>query len=119
MPNISVLIVDDEKDFCFSFRDFLKMKGITADIALDGDAAKSKIESKTYDFIFFDFNMPGITGIDLPGIIKKNNPKAKRILVSGYDLVDEKFKNLLELDALIKKPVKLEALYEIIKGKKI
>ncbi len=115
MSNIKVLIVDDEKDFCFSFRDFLKIKGISADIALDGDAAKHSIESKTYDFIFFDFNMPGITGIDLPGVIKKHNPKAKKILVTGYDLVDDKFKNLLELDALIKKPVNLKELYKIIK----
>ncbi len=114
MQNMRVLIVDDEKDFCFSFQSFLKGKGITADIAFDGDAAKEFITSKAYDFIFFDFNMPGISGIDLPRIIKAHNAKAKKILVTGYDLVDEKFKSLLELDALVRKPVKLDDLFAII-----
>ena len=109
-----VLIVDDEKDFCLSFKNFLKAKGIAADIAFDGDSAKEFITTGAYDFIFFDFNMPGISGIDLPRIIKAHNSKAKKILVTGYDLVDEKFKNLLELDALVRKPVKLENLYAII-----
>lgn len=109
-----ILIVDDEKDFCLSFKGFLKAKGIEADIAFDGDQAKEFITSVAYDFIFFDFNMPGISGIDLPRIIKEHNAKAKKILVTGYDLVDEKFKNLLELDALVRKPVKLQDLYAII-----
>ena len=114
MAGTRVLIVDDEKDFCFAFRDFLKNKGIDVDVALDGDSAKTLIESVSYDFIFFDFNMPGLTGIDLPAIIKRHSPQAKKIMVTGYDLVDEKFKSLLELDALIKKPVKLLDLYNLI-----
>jgi DNA-binding NtrC family response regulator len=114
MLDKKVLIVDDEKDFCFSFRDFLKNKGIRADVALDGDQARNLIELNTYDFIFFDFNMPGITGIELPKIIKKHNANAKKFLVTGYDLVDEKFEKLLELDGLIRKPANLEQLYNII-----
>jgi DNA-binding NtrC family response regulator len=114
MASPRVLIVDDEKDFCLAFRDFLKTKGIASDIAFDGNSAKHLVESARYDFIFFDFNMPGITGVDLAGIIKAHNPKAKKILITGYDLVDEKFKNVLELDALLKKPVKLSDLFKII-----
>lgn len=117
VESIRVLIVDDEKDFGLAFRDFLKSKGIEVDLAFDGDSAKKLIESASYDFIFFDFNMPGLTGIDLPAIIKRHSPQAKKIMVTGYDLVDEKFKGLLELDALIKKPVKISDLYNLIEGK--
>lgn len=117
MADIRVLIVDDEKDYCLAFKSFLKSKGIEADVAFDGDSAKALIESSTYNFIFFDFNMPGIAGVDLAKIIKEHNPQAKKILVTGYDLVDEKFKGLLELDALIRKPVKVNDLYSLIKDR--
>ncbi|MBU2540834.1 MAG: response regulator [Candidatus Omnitrophica bacterium] len=118
MSEIRVLIVDDEKDFCLSFKDFLKSKAITADVAFDGDSARHLIESNTYSIIFFDYNMPGITGIDLPKIIKEHSPDAKKILVTGYDLVDAKLKELLGLDALLRKPVKLADLYRFIEAEK-
>lgn len=114
MKELRVLIVDDEKDFCLGFRDFLKGKGIAVDVAFDGDAAKTFIETVVYGFIFFDFNMPGISGINLPQIINKHNPAAKKIMVTGYDLVEENLKGLLKLDALIRKPVKLSELYKLI-----
>ncbi len=118
MSKIKVLIVDDEKDYCLAFRDFLKSKEIAADIAFDGDSAKHLIESNAYNFIFFDYNLPGISGIDLPGIIRQHCPDAKKILVTGYDLVDENLKGLLELDALLRKPVKLADLYQLIEAEK-
>ncbi|MFH1202311.1 MAG: response regulator [Candidatus Omnitrophota bacterium] len=111
---IAVLIVDDEKDICNSFKNYLEKREIIVDIALDGDRAKDLITTKTYDYIFFDFNLPGIPGIELPGIIKTHNPNAKKFMITGYDLVTDKFPQYLELDGMFRKPLSLEDLYKVI-----
>ena len=110
-----ILVVDDEKDFCSLFRENLKRHDCSCDIAYDGLEAKDLLEKNKYDFIFFDCNMPGLTGVELVRIIKEKNPEARKIMISGYDLIEEGFAKDLGVDLFLNKPILFEQIEKIIK----
>jgi len=103
-----VLVVDDEKRYCELFDDFLSKRGYRVDLAYDGLEAKHLLKDNKYDYIFFDCNMPGFSGIDLYNVIKEKNPQAKKIMISGYDLINEDFTKFLAIDAFLSKPISLD-----------
>ena len=96
MSKKKILIVDDEQDFCDSFKNYFVKREYLVNTAYDGVMAKDLLENNKYDFIFFDCNMPELTGAELVKVIKEKNPEAKKIMVSGYDLINKDFaKNLI------------------------
>jgi hypothetical protein len=73
------------------------------------------------DLVLSDVVLPGISGIELAGILKERDPNVKIIFMSGYPgRVDKKYGELPEGSILLQKPVKPDelarAVYENIKG---
>jgi signal transduction histidine kinase/DNA-binding response OmpR family regulator len=83
--NIAVLVVDDEKSITEYFEELLKMYGITADTANDGETAIAKAADREYDIVFLDWFMPGLTGSDVAKKIREITPSSKIIMISSYD----------------------------------
>lgn len=110
-----ILIVDDEKETCGVFKNYFTRRGHLISIAYDGLEAKRLLEDNKYDFIFFDCNMPELSGVELIKIIKEKNPESRKIMVSGYELMNEDFAKDLGVDIFLKKPISLEELGEIIR----
>jgi len=71
MSETTILWVDDEIDLLRPHILFLEQKGYTLETANNGTDAISMVEENTYDLIFLDENMPGITGIETLHEIKK------------------------------------------------
>ena len=46
------------------------------------------IEQHTFDVVLMDFKLPDTNGLELLGMLKKRNPKAKVIVVTGLDGVE-------------------------------
>ena len=111
-----ILVVDDEKECCDLFKNYLTRRGYTVDAAYDGAEARDLLEYSKYDYIFFDCDMPELSGVELVKIIKEKNPEAKKIMISGYDLINEDFAKNLGVDIFLNKPISLEAVEEIIKN---
>jgi len=109
-----VLVVDDEVDCCEFFNKYLTNHNCLVDVAYDGLRAKDLLDAKKYDIIFFDCNMPGLSGVELLEAIKEKNPKARRIMISGYDLINEDFAKDLGVDIFLSKPISLQDVKEII-----
>lgn len=114
MADIKILVVDDERECCDLFRNYFLKRGYTVDVAYDGVEADALLSIHVYDYIFFDCNMPGLSGIELLAVIKEKNPGAKRIMVSGYGLVDERFARQAGVDIFLRKPVSLEMIRGIV-----
>ncbi len=80
-----VLVVDDVdllRDFA---QGFLEMSGLTVLTAAGGQQALDLLnESEPVDLVFTDFNMPGMTGVELIERVAERWPKTKFILASGY-----------------------------------
>ena len=105
-----ILVVDDERECCEFFRDYLVKRGHEVDVAYDGSEAAGLLDSGGYDVIFFDCNMPEMSGIEFLKVIKKKNPEAGKVMISGYDLMDEPFARQLGVDMFLAKPVSLASI---------
>ena len=116
MPNNRVLVVDDEADCCQFFKEYLTVRGFQVDTAFDGLKAKKLLEDREYDFIFFDCNMPGLSGVELCRVMRENSTGAKKIMISGYDLINEEFTRNLGVDVFLKKPISLGDVWKVVKG---
>lgn len=114
MDKKRILVVDDEEECCKFFKNYLTRHGYQVDIAYDGLKAKDLLDENKYDYIFFDCNMPELTGVELIKIIKEKNPEAKKIMVSGYDLIRKDFAKDLGVDAFLRKPITFKEIDQIL-----
>jgi PAS domain S-box-containing protein len=80
-----ILIVDDEVDLLKSMSQLLEDIGYRPATAPSGDRALALYGSWKPDAVLMDRNMPGMDGITCTEKIIEKDPKAKIILISGYD----------------------------------
>ena len=80
-----LLIVDDEEMVLSSLRSFLMLETeyevLTFSSAVE---ALEAVNGQTIDLVVSDYLMPGMTGIDFLLEVKKLQPYATRILLTGY-----------------------------------
>ena len=60
-----ILYVDDELTNRMLFKRLMKDLGVTLDVAESGMEALVKLKSTSYDLLFFDHIMPGMSGVEL------------------------------------------------------
>lgn len=111
-----MLVIDDELWYCQLFKDYFSPRGFCVDTAGDGKTGAGFLRKKKYDLIFIDCNMPEMSGIELIRILEKMPEQGKRIMISGYDLIDEEFARNLRVDAFLKKPLKIKEIQEIVES---
>jgi len=69
--SLTVLVVDDQQTMRGLARQCLKKLGvIDVSLVASGDAAFEMMQSKKFDAVISDLNMPGISGVDLAEKIK-------------------------------------------------
>ena len=83
-----VLIVDDEANIRNIVRLFLEYHVLTVKTASDGDEALRIVEEENFDVILSDIMMPGMDGLTLAVEIRKVQPNAMVILMTGYASVN-------------------------------
>ena len=110
-----ILVVDDDEACCELLKDYFMERNYIVDIVWDGVKAKGLLDKNQYEYIIFDYNMPVFSGVSLAKVMKEKNIQAKKILISGYDLVDDEIVKSLGVDTFLRKPFLLEDLAAIIK----
>jgi two-component system chemotaxis response regulator CheY len=71
--NMKILVVDDFSTMRRIVKNLLKELGFTnLDEADDGQTAWPKLQTGNYDFLVTDWNMPGMTGIELLKHVRAN-----------------------------------------------
>ncbi len=84
-----ILIVDDEQFMRSVLCDILSRDGCyTLQVAENGESALRQIESSCPDVVLLDYSMPGMTGLEVLRLIKRNYPEVIVIMVTSQD--DEK-----------------------------
>jgi len=66
----NILWVDDEIELLKPHIIYLKSKGYNLTTAKSGDEALEIIENNSFNLIFLDENMPGLSGLETLNIIK-------------------------------------------------
>jgi DNA-binding NtrC family response regulator len=78
----SILIVDDEE----VIRELLKIYlGDTYDCSTVGSAedAIERLESRSFDLVVTDITLPGLSGLELCGMVKASHPQTAVVVVSA------------------------------------
>ena len=75
-----VLLVDDDPDICQVMKAMLAAAGMTAQSTTSAEDALVRIRTKQPDLVVLDWNLPGMTGLELCRIIRKD-PVAWRLPV--------------------------------------
>ena len=81
---MKILLAEDDKNFGIVLSGELQQDGNTVDLVYDGvEAVMSFIGNPDYDFIILDIKMPRLDGINALRIIRKLDPVARAITISG------------------------------------
>jgi DNA-binding response OmpR family regulator len=79
----SILLVDDNNELRAVIARSLKLAGHDVFTAADGKAALAILPKVTYDIVLTDIVMPDMEGLELIRSIRKINPAAKIVAMSG------------------------------------
>ena len=119
---MKVMVVDDEQDVQFLFRQKfrreLKQNQIQLDFTLSAQEALEYLQNKQTNclvLIIADINMPGMNGLELLKIIKERFPNLKIFIITAYD-DEQKYKTAQEYgaDEYLTKPIEFDNLKEKI-----
>jgi PAS domain S-box-containing protein len=112
-PKKTVLLVDDEEMVASVGKDLLETLGYEALVAATGEEALNiyRAQSERIDLVVLDMIMPGMSGAETYGRLKRVNPEARVLLSSGYSLDGEAEKMLRNgCRGFIQKPYSMKAL---------
>lgn len=119
--DLSVLVVEDHVELRDNTTEILKKFFNKADSAVNGEDAIKKYrefhskESKYYDIILSDIQMPKLNGVDLVENIYKINPNQIVIIISAYDETKYLFPLInLGIEQFIKKPIDYQNLLKVL-----
>ncbi|MGN6384972.1 MAG: PAS domain S-box protein [Verrucomicrobiota bacterium] len=110
-----ILIVDDIELVLECTSDFLQAVGFEVFSAHNADEAFRILSQNEVDLLLTDYNMPGISGMDLIAQARVRWPKIKCILASGYldQAVEDRILNELG-SATLRKPYNVADAAELI-----
>jgi CheY-like chemotaxis protein len=110
-----ILLVDDEPSVSRAIRMLLEHEGFKVHVANNGETALALYASDRFDLVITDFSMPGMTGGELAGQIKKIRPGQPIIMATAsiYKLDAASHPGRV-VDWVLDKPFGLQELREAI-----
>ena len=114
-----LVVVDDEEMVLTSLRSFLTLETDYEVLSFDApDKALAAVREQSIDLVISDYLMPAMTGIDFLLEVKKLQPFATRILLTGYADKENAIKAINEvgLYQYIEKPWDNEELKLVIQN---
>jgi two-component system KDP operon response regulator KdpE len=107
----TVLIVDDERSIRLSLRTILSGLGYAIVEAARGEEALSLARTAQFDVVLLDINMPGIGGIDVCRVMRRNSSRLPIVMLTVQGSEDRKVEALdAGADDYITKPFQLREL---------
>ena len=123
MKTYSLLLVDDHRIFLEGLKNLIQDPFVVKDTATSGKEALELIKTSEFDLLITDYEMPGISGLELVKAVRIAQPEIKIIVLSMHDdpsVVKELLRAGVSGYLLKKNTYKnlTEALYKVIEGKR-
>ena len=80
-----ILMVDDEVRIRVGIARVLTRRGFLMDQAATVHETKERLETRQYDAVLLDWQLPDGSGLDLCGMIREVQPAAHIIMLTGRD----------------------------------
>ena len=85
LDSLRILVVDDEPTICETLQLYFQHLGVhNTDAANDGKTALEYLSSQSYDYVFLDIMLPGMTGIDVLKTLQSWQKLINVIIMTGY-----------------------------------
>ena len=112
-PLARLIVVDDDPDIAQLFKVGLIMNGFLVDAFTNPEVALQTLRSNSKDYyslLLSDIRMPKMSGIQLARKVKEINPNIRVVLVTAYEIKDNKFFKVSpskDVNGFIQKPVSI------------
>lgn len=84
----TILVVDDEAGLRLTLSLVLQKEGYRVETAADGKEALALLDTRTFDLLFLDLNMPGMSGTDLLVEIHKQYTRLPVLILTAHATLD-------------------------------
>ena len=112
-----MLIVDDEETLTYSlYQSFILAKrDYEVVTAASGEEATEKLTKEQYDLVITDISMPGMSGLELLGLIKEKFPRTEVIIMTAYGS-QEKREEAMRIGAkyYVEKPFEIKEIKQLV-----
>ena len=88
MADPKLLVIDDDVELCDLLSDYLRPEGFDVDVAHDGAAGLSQLQSGSYDFVILDVMLPGANGFEVLQRLRERSRVPVVMLTARGDDVD-------------------------------
>ncbi len=105
-----VLVVDDETTMLETLSSFFGSRGYQLMTATSAEVALKLIAEEQPALALIDIKLPGMNGIELLKIIKRDHPVIKTFVITAYDEENKNAVEAIGVDAFFAKPIGLDAL---------
>jgi len=111
MTGTPILLIDDEPGVIEGLKDFLEDEGYDVHEALEANTGLEVFRSVRPDLVMTDLRMPGMSGIELIGEIRKLDKDTPIIVVTGYGTLESAIDAIrLDVFDFVTKPIDLDSL---------
>ena len=84
-----LLVVDDEASVRFTLEEMLRRNGYDVTTAANGEEALGWLMQQPFDLVLIDLCLPGISGRELAHYVRRCQPAAATLFVTGNGDFDE------------------------------
>jgi DNA-binding NtrC family response regulator len=115
LSQLSLLVVDDDKDVCEYLEDFLSHDGYRVVTISDPTQVVDTLRQGEFHICIIDLMMPKLSGIDLLGMIRKVDNDLAVIILTGYPSLETATASIEhDVSAYVKKPFAVDEFRGII-----
>ncbi|HET6614091.1 MAG TPA: response regulator [Kofleriaceae bacterium] len=115
MPQINILVIDDDRDVCEYLQDFLSSEGYLVDVVNDPTLVLDKLRERQFHIAVLDLMMPKLSGIDLLGQIREVDSDLAIIILTGFPSIETATSSIgYDVSAYIRKPFSVDDFRETI-----
>jgi CheY-like chemotaxis protein len=111
---LTILVIDDEPEVRQVLVDLLTRRGHTIVAEPDGPSGLARLADRTFDLVITDLGMPGLSGWDVAGVVKRHGRTPVALITGWSDQLDLDEARARHVDFIIPKPFRLEQILKVL-----